>query len=75
MTVLFGNGRASALKWCASRIHRIKITDFSGKNVKKKIVESVFWSVKSVIFIRYIRDAHHFKAEALPFPKSTITFL
>ena len=28
--------------------------------------ESVFWSVKSVIFIRYIRDAHHFKAEALP---------
>ena len=31
--VLFGNGRASALKWCASRIYRIKITDFTGQNV------------------------------------------
>ena len=33
-----------------------------------------FLSVKSVIFIRFIRDAHRFKAEALPFPKSTIAF-
>ena len=37
--VLFGNGRASALKWCASRIHRIKTMDFTGQNTlsaKKK---------------------------------------
>ena len=33
MTVLFGNSRAPALKWCAFRIYRIKITDFTGQNV------------------------------------------
>ena len=38
-------------------------------------VKSVFWSVQSVIFIRYIRDAHYFEADTLPFPKCTITFL
>ena len=36
--------------------------------------ESVFWSVKSVIFIRYKRDAYHLEADTLPFPKCTITF-
>ena len=36
--------------------------------------ESVFWPVKSIIFIRCIRDAHHFEADTLPFPKCTITF-
>ena len=57
-----------------SRICRIKVIDYTDKNVSIFFAESVFWSVKSVIFIRYIRDAHHFKAEALPFPKSTVTF-
>ena len=65
----------SASKWCASRVYRIKITDFTDQNTLSAEKNLYIFSVKSVIFIRCIRDAHHFKAKALPFPKCTITFL
>ena len=49
--------------------------DFTDQNVLlvKKIY--TFLSVKSIIFIRCIRDVRHFKAVVLPFLKCTITFL
>ena len=48
------------------------------QNIKRIIfffTKSTFWSVKSIILIRCIRDVRHFKAVVLPFLKCTITFL
>ena len=71
--VLFRNGRASALKY-KSRIPRTKIMDFKDQNTLIVVKFIAFWPVKSIIFVPGMRDLYHFKAKALPFPKSKITF-
>ena len=64
-------------KWQSFSFKMVCVSYISDKNYGFYRPKCIIFSLRKVCFglkIRCIRDAHHFKAEALPFPKRTVTF-